>query len=172
MSAAELARAADVGALYLDHHRWLIGWLRRRVGCSQHAADLTQDTFVRVLALRDALPALQAPRAYLATTARRLLVDCARRQAIEQAWNDECAARAELAGAYPSPEASLIALRTLEALSRALEGVAEKAREAFVLHYLEGLTHADVAARLGVSDRMVRKYLAQVLVRCAPAPVA
>lgn len=171
MSAAQLAPAADVGALYVDHHRWLRNWLRRRVGCTHHAADLVQDTFVRVLALCDALPALQAPRAYLATTARHLLIDRARREAIEQVWREEYAARAETAGAYPAPEAALAAIRTLEALSRALDSVADKPRDAFVLHYLDGLTHAEAAARLGVSDRMVRKYLAQVLVRCA-APAA
>lgn len=169
MPAAEMAPAADVEALYTDHHHWLRAWLRRRLGCGQHAADLTQDTFLRVLTLRDRLPALQEPRAYLLTTARHLLVDQARRNALERMWHEECAARAELGGHYPAPELAVAALRTLEQLSRALEQAAPRARDAFVRHYLEGETHAQIAAQLGVSDRMVRKYLAQVLVQCVPA---
>lgn len=169
MPAAEIAPAADVAALYTDHHHWLRDWLRRRLGCGQHAADLTQDTFVRVLALRDRLPALQEPRAYLLTTARHLLVDHARRAALERVWHEEHQARAELGGHYPAPEMAVAALRTLDQLSRALDGVAPKARDAFVLHYLEGETHAHIAAQLGVSDRMVRKYLTQVLLQCAQA---
>jgi RNA polymerase sigma-70 factor (ECF subfamily) len=40
---------------------------------------------VRILASRDALLGMAEPRAYLTTTARRLLVDRARRQALAQA---------------------------------------------------------------------------------------
>lgn len=167
MSAAEIAPAASVEALYTDHHPWLRTWLRRRLGCAQNAADLAQDTFVRVLALHGALPVLQEPRAYLVTTARHLMVDRARRDALERAWHDEWAARAALDGHYPPPELAVSALRTLAQLARALDAAPGKARDAFLWHYLDGQTHAHIAARLGVSDRMVRKYLAQVLLQCA-----
>ena len=30
--------------LYLEHHGWLLGWLRRRLECSETAADLAHDT--------------------------------------------------------------------------------------------------------------------------------
>ena len=39
----------DIALLYSDHHGWLVGWLRRRLGNPCDAADLAQDTFVRVL---------------------------------------------------------------------------------------------------------------------------
>ena len=39
----------QVHILYSDHHPWLLGWLRSRLGCSQQAADFAQDTFVRIL---------------------------------------------------------------------------------------------------------------------------
>ena len=35
--------------LYLEHSGWLNGWLRKRMGCTENAADLAQDTFVRLL---------------------------------------------------------------------------------------------------------------------------
>ncbi len=35
--------------LYLDHHGWLHGWLRRRLGDREHAADIAHDTFLRLL---------------------------------------------------------------------------------------------------------------------------
>lgn len=167
MPAAEIAPAADVEALYTEHHPWLRSWLRRQLGCAHNAADLAQDTFVRVLALRDALPALQEPRAYLLTTARHLLVDRARREALERAWQAEWATRAALGGHYPAPDMAVMALRTLEQLSRALAASPAKAGEAFMRHYLDGQTHAHIARQLGVSDRMVRKYLAKVLLQCA-----
>jgi len=39
----------DMAALYVAHHGWLQAWLRRRLGDAHQAADLAQDTFVRLL---------------------------------------------------------------------------------------------------------------------------
>lgn len=157
----------QVEILYADHHGWLQGWLRRRLGDAHHAADVAQDTFVRILASRDALLGVQEPRAYLVTTARRLLIDRSRRQAVEQAYLDELALRAQDLPGHPSPEDVLMAVQALEQIGAALDGLAPRAREAFLRHYLEEQTHAAIAEALGVSSRMVRKYLAQALLHCA-----
>lgn len=55
--------------LYQDHHGWLLGWLRRKLGDSAQAQDLMHDTFVQLLAARH-LPALDNPRAYQSATPR------------------------------------------------------------------------------------------------------
>jgi len=34
--------------LYRDHHGWLQGGLRKRLGDREHAADVAQDTFLRL----------------------------------------------------------------------------------------------------------------------------
>ncbi len=39
----------QVHRLYRDHHGWLQGWLRKRLGDREHAADVAQDTFLRLL---------------------------------------------------------------------------------------------------------------------------
>ncbi|MFR0690385.1 sigma factor [Enterobacterales bacterium AE_CKDN230030158-1A_HGKHYDSX7] len=57
---------AAVSELYQHHHGWLQGWLRRRLGCQEQAADLAQDTFTRLLGSRRVLEARE-PRAYLTT---------------------------------------------------------------------------------------------------------
>lgn len=38
-----------VHTLYSTHHGWLHNWLRAKLGNSFDAADLAQDTFIRVL---------------------------------------------------------------------------------------------------------------------------
>lgn len=165
MSAAELQLQDEVHALYSEHHGWLYGWLRRKLGCPHRAADVAQNTFMRVLATRDALCGVAQPRAWLSTTAKRLIIDEARRERLEQAYLAELAALAQDGDAYPSPEQVLIALQALEQLSAVLEAVSPKARTAFVRHYLDGETLVAVAAELGVSVKMVQKYLAQVLLQ-------
>ena len=64
----------NVQRLYAEHHDWLLGWLNRRVNNRADAADLTQDTFCRVLTSPSATP-IAEPRAYLLTLARRLTID-------------------------------------------------------------------------------------------------
>jgi len=163
---AQTALQHDMHTFYSSHHGWLFGWLRKKLGCSHNAADLAQDTFLRIIASRDALIGMQEPRAYLTTTAKRLMLDRARRQLIEQAYLAELASAAETVGSYPDPAEILLAVEALEQISYALEVVSDNARNAFLLHYLDGRTHAQVAARLGVSMRMVQKYLVQALVKC------
>jgi len=170
MPAAESAFQQQIRALYSDHHGWLFNWLRRRLGCADNAADVAQDTFVRIIASRDALLgselALAQPRAYLATVSRRLLIDRARRQALERAYLAELASLAADLPGMPSPEETLAALQALDEIGAALARVSAKARQAFLLHYLEGLSQAAVAERLGVSARMVQKYLVRCLLQC------
>ena len=159
-----------IQVLYADHHSWLLGWLRRRLGCPHGAADVAQDTFLRILASRDALLAMREPRAFLTTTAQRLLIDRARRQTLERTYLAELAALAQQnPGFAPSPEDSLAVLQALEQISAVLEGLPPKPARAFLLYFLEGEPQPAIAAALGVSTRMVRKYLLQALLHCHAA---
>jgi len=152
--------------LYADHHGWLKTWLRRRLGCTQHAADVAHDTFLRIMTSRDALLGMREPRAYLTTTANRLLVDQSRRRLIEQTYLAEIALLAGSLPGYPSPDEILMAVEALEQIGAALDDVPPRVREAFLRHYLDEQTHAAIAADLGVSRRMVQKYLVQALLQC------
>lgn len=150
--------------LYIDHQGWLFGWLRKKLRCPSDAADLTQDTFVRVMQC-DELAQLREPRAFLTTTAGRLLIDHLRRRKLEQSYLAALALHSPDASA-PSAEDHHAALETLNALATMLETLPPKPRKAFLLYRLEGLPHAEIAARLGVSVSMIKQYLASVLMQC------
>lgn len=165
MISADIPLQHQFHDLYADHHGWLVHWLRRRLGCAHGAADLAHDTFLRILGSRE-LPGLREPRAYLTTTANRLIIDRARRQRIEQAYLAELALATERLESHPSPEQILAAVEALDHLCVALDGLAEKPRQAFLLHYLDGQTHAAIATQLAVSTKMVQKYLVKALVHC------
>lgn len=165
----EVSFQQEMHALYSAHHSWLFGWLRKKLGCAHNAADVANDTFVRILVSRDRLLGVSEPRAYLTTTAKRLLVDRARRHTLEQVYLSELIQAADPHAGHPSPEEILVAVQALEQISMALDGLSAKAREAFMLHYLDGQTHAAVAMQLGVSTKMVQKYLVQALVGCHAA---
>ncbi|MEX3777696.1 sigma-70 family RNA polymerase sigma factor [Pseudomonas sp. MYb118] len=150
--------------LYCAHHAWLHGWLRKKLGCSQRAADLAHEAFIRVLSLADP-HSIKEPRAFLATTAGRLLIDGARRRRIEQAYLEALAIQAHDAS-MPDPEAVHVALEALEKIAVMLAGLPAKPREAFLLSRLDGLTYSEIALQLNVSASTVKNYVASALVHC------
>ena len=163
LSSVQTPHSELVGALYRDHRGWLLAWLRRNVACPQRAEDLSQDTFVRLLG-RTELQAPREPRAFLAAIAKGLLFDYFRRAALEQAWLNELMLIPE--AEQPSPEEQHLILEDLKAIDRLLGKLSSKARAAFLYNRLDGMGHAEIAERLGVSVSRVRQYLAQGMRQC------
>ncbi|KJJ97520.1 RNA polymerase sigma factor [Pseudomonas sp. 21] len=153
----------DVQSLYSDHHGWLHNWLRGRLGNAADAADLAQDTFLRVL-LRPERVELHTPRAFLRTVARGLVIDHWRRQELERAYLDSIAHLPE--AQVPSAEDRHNILQLLENIARLLDGLKPKVRRAFLLAQCEGMPHARIAEELGVSIRSVERYIAEALFHC------
>ncbi|MFC5697682.1 sigma-70 family RNA polymerase sigma factor [Pseudomonas sp. GCM10022186] len=150
-------------ALYSEHHGWLKNWLRSKLGNTADAADLAQDTFLRLLGKGDSLE-LRTPRAFLRTVARGLVIDHWRREELERAYLEALACLPEAEA--PSPEERELILELLERIATMLERLRPKARTAFLLAQCEGLTHREVAARMGISLRSVERYVADALYQC------
>jgi len=164
LSAADRALHNEVRALYSDHRDWLVGWLRRKLGGDDGvAADLAQDTFVSVIESGSA-PAIQTPRPFLATLAKRLMIQRHRRQLLEHAYLDLLAALPEELA--PSPEAHCLALEALRQVDQALSDLPAKVKEAFLLAHLDELSYAQIAERLDVSASSVKQYLTRANRHC------
>lgn len=161
----------SLDALYKGYHGWLLVWLRRRLACPHNAADMAQDTFIRLLNAGSYV-APREPRAFLATIARRLLIDRSRRHKLEQAYLEELTRHAQYLEQAPSPEQLLAAVQALEHIARALDSMSARGRQVFILRHLEGLSHGQIADRLKVSTKTVQKYLVQALLHCHAATEA
>ena len=160
---SELIVESRIHTLYSDHFGWLRSLLYRRLRCSETAADLSQDVFVRLLG-RSSLPQFDEPRAYLARIAHGLVVDHRRRRAIEQAWLETLAALPEMEA--PSPEAQLMIVEALARIDALLDGLKPRVRQVFLLSRLEELSYPVIAARLDVSLSTVEKDMATALRHC------
>lgn len=147
-----------------------------------------QELWVRLQDLRPG-PIANA-RAYLFQMANNLVLDRARerrrRGLRDQGWTAmNCSlatgAGGEIEAVDPgqTPEMQLVEAEEREALARAIAALPEGARRAFCMHKLEGLGHAEVAARLGISRSGVEKHIAvamrhlrHLLVDCGPRGAA
>jgi len=158
-----LSQSNTVEVLYQDHHSWLTGWLRRKLGCPQSAADLAQDTFMRLLTARET-PTLAEPRAFLTVVAKRVLFNHYRRQDLERAYLQALAQMPEQV--VPSEEERAIILQTLMELDQLLDGLPSPVKRAFLLAQIDGLSHAEIGARLGISVATVKRHLSKAALRC------
>lgn len=156
-------RAQVLHRLFGEHHGWLLGRLCARLGCRHDAADIASETFTQMVALSDP-GAIREPRALLTTIAKRLIYASWRRRDLERAYLEALAQQPE--ASHPSPEEAALALEALTAIDHLLDGLSPKARAAFLYSQLEGLTYAEIAARLGVSVTRVHQYVIKGLTTC------
>jgi RNA polymerase sigma-70 factor (ECF subfamily) len=163
MPPTDSALQREITVLYSDHHGWLRGWLRKRLGDVHQAADLAHDTFMQLLA-RDEPVAAREPRAFLTTVAQRVLANHYRRQQLERAYLDALAALPE--PVEVSPEERAIVLETLAAIDRMLDGLPLPVKRAFLMSQLDGMSHAEIAAALEISITTVKRYLVKAGQQC------
>ncbi|MEG0636461.1 MAG: sigma-70 family RNA polymerase sigma factor [Pseudomonas sp.] len=157
------APSSPLEGLYHAHHNWLTGWLRQRLGCPHNAADLAQDTFMRLLQARET-PELKEPRAFLTTVAKRVLFNHYRRQDVERAYYQALAQLPEELA--PSEEHRAIIFETLLELDRLLDGLAPRVKRAFLMAQVDGLSYGEIAAQLNISLATVKRDLNKAAMRC------
>lgn len=148
-----------------QHHDDLLRFFTHKLGCRDLAADCTQDTYMHLVRMRPTID-VQNPRAFLFRVAANLAVDNlrkirTRREALSVEPPPE-----NTASPAPSAEDTLEAKQRLVQLEHAIGELSPKCRRALLLNRLEGKTHREIAAQLGVSESMVAKYIIQALKHC------
>jgi RNA polymerase sigma factor (sigma-70 family) len=122
------------------------------------AEDVMQDTFVRVYSGAPGYRPQARARAWVLTIARHLALDAVRRRTREPVSGMADGA------AVPAVEPDRIRLDVVHALLQ----LGEVDRQIVVLHDLTGLTHAEVAAELGLPAGTVRWRYRVALARLRP----
>ncbi|MFW5823617.1 MAG: sigma-70 family RNA polymerase sigma factor [Marinobacter sp.] len=156
----------NMNSLYRENQSWLRGWLYSRLGCSEAAADLAQDTFLRLLKTGNHPPEGESRR-YLTRIAKGLMIDAYRRQKIEEAYLESLSQLPEASAPDPARHHAII--ETLLEIDILLDGLPDKVRTALLLRQLDGLSYAAIARQLSVSVSSVEKYVARGLAACCLA---
>ena len=164
MSSADRALNLHVQNLYCEHHGWLHRWLDRKLGNTSDAADLAHDTFVRLLTRQSATSFGAEPRALLTHIAKGLVIDRWRRQDVERAYLDTVAHLPE--PEVPSPEIRWLILEALYRIDAMLSAMPDKARRAFLMSQLDGMTYSQIAEALDVSLITVKRYMRDAFLAC------
>ncbi len=155
---AEMAHAQRIDQIFREHNQLLLKFLAARLGSEQDAKEVAQEAYVRLLQL-DNPAGVSFLKAFLFKTAANIAIDRVRRR---QAVDSRSHYFAEFLF-EESPELSTSAAQDAEVTASALDELPDHWRAAFLLSRLDGLGTDEIAARMGVTDRAIRKYLVKTL---------
>ncbi len=156
----------DLEVAYGVHRADVMRLLLARTGDPAEAEDLMQELWLKVR--QQPGGPVQNGRAYLFRMAQNLVIDRLRerqrRMARDRRWSDAAtdfaSAAVEPADRRKNAEEDLLDRETVATLASAIGNLPDGARRAFQLHKIDGLSHAEVAARLGISKSGVEKHIA------------
>lgn len=142
-------------------YKELSRYLSRRFGSNVEAEDVLQDTFLRLQNV-SAEAEIKNPRSYLFRMASNQATDHIRaRQAFDRRFS--LAEDPDCADERPSPETVVDYRQRLDLLERAVSDLPPRQRQVFLMHKIDGLSHAEIARELGISKSAVEKLVMKAL---------
>ena len=157
-------RPSLIERLYAEHRAALHSFFRRRIRNQAHAADLAQEVYLRMLRVHDP-SSIRNPAVYLFTVASNLVKEQATLDQ-RQAGIDLDEAPLEGASTSFSLDGELDLKQRVDRLEQVLGQLSPKCRAALVLRFTHDLSYRQIAAHIGVSTQMAKKYVARGLELC------
>jgi RNA polymerase sigma-70 factor (ECF subfamily) len=155
--------------IYLQHREELCRHIVNKCGVkSSEAEDIVHSAFVRFVGMESPF-SVENPRAFLFTTSYNIAIDVKRHNQVqnryEQAVVDNDAEIVEALG----PEREVEGKQRLGIISRALWGMPKKRRQLLMMSRFDGLSYAEIARQVGLSETVVRKHVSNALADCHKA---
>jgi RNA polymerase sigma-70 factor (ECF subfamily) len=145
----------------------LVRYFAMRLGSQAAAEDVVQDIYVRIVSAE--IGCVENPAAFLYRLGSNLMLDRLkqkrRAEARDDAWHASQYRRAggeDVANAA-SPEEAAASRQRWRRLAAAIEDLPPQRRRAFELHKIDGLSHAETAAAMGISRSAVEKHISAAL---------
>ncbi|MGZ8181062.1 MAG: RNA polymerase sigma factor [Methylobacter sp.] len=155
----------NVEAIYLNHQSELQFHLTRIVNCPDIAADLAQESFI--IFFREAQKqTIDHPRGFLFRVAKNLAYDHIKHRKVTENYVQTKEQPLPPPSEFPSAEKLVSIDERLAAITRILDELPLRTREIFVLNRVYGMTYAEIAKDLSISDSAVEKHMAKALLHC------
>lgn len=153
--AALITRVADgdqsaLTTLYDSTNRLVFGLILRVVTDRSNAEEVLLDVYTQVWRQASTYDSLRgAPLAWLMTIARTRGIDRLRSGKHEHQHKESLDAIGEVTSSTASPEADSVTSERRQLVRAALESLSAEQREVIELAYYSGLSHSEIALRLG-----------------------
>jgi RNA polymerase sigma-70 factor (ECF subfamily) len=153
-----------VASIYLACRSLMAGVVRRIVR-RHDVEDILQEAFVRSFEAENR-QTIHDARAFLLRTARNLALDHVTRAAYRRTGSlDGLDEEHSIDDAAP-PDAQVDAEQRFLLFCQAVGSLPEQCRRVFVLKKIYGMSHEEIAARLGIAPSTIEKHIAKGLLLC------
>jgi RNA polymerase sigma factor (sigma-70 family) len=156
--------------LFKSQSRRLVGFLTHKLHNDDDAQDASQEVFLKLWKQEKRGQLRAEASAYMFSAARSVAVDCERRRQshrADQMLDLQDGELAEFPDSQLAPADDVQHWRqAIAALVSILGDLPEKTQRVFMLYHLENLNYADIARRLGMSERSVERHMARAFSHC------
>ncbi len=147
------------------HEPMLRAWLQSRFPSRLDLDDLIQESYLRVLKAHARVP-MDNPKAFLFATARNLALDYVKQPKFSRTDYLEQHDFADFADEGAAIPDVVARNQELEILTKAVQALPKRCRQAFTLAKIYGMSHKDIARKLGISRHTVAVQLRIGIVKC------
>jgi RNA polymerase sigma-70 factor (ECF subfamily) len=158
MSLPDPAIVAWVSANVIPFEAELRAKLRRRCADASEVDDLIQDVYYRILK-SGSLDHVRDPKAFLMQTAKNILIDRVRRDAIVHIDAVANLDELDVADSAPSPERVALARAELKWVLGLVSKLPDRCKQVFRARKVYGLSQDETAASLGITENVVEKEM-------------
>jgi RNA polymerase sigma-70 factor (ECF subfamily) len=152
---------SDLLASFLLHQKELRQFLTHKVNCAETAADLIQETYLRI-ARYSADDEIANQRAFVFRIADNLALDHLRSRA-RQEQRDGGLVDEDLVCRRPQPDSTLEGQQQMALFEKLIYELPPQCRTVFLLCRVEGKRYSEIAAELGISARTVESHMHKAL---------
>jgi len=152
----------DLLATYLEKRPSLVRFFAAKMKSVGAAEDLVQELYLKLADLKPD-KGIENPSAFLFRAAYNLMLDRQRQERRATVRDHAWLEARELQSGEPAVDDALAARRRLARMGAIIEEMPAKMREAFRLHKLNGLSHAETARAMNISVSAVEKHISAAL---------
>lgn len=138
----------------------------KRVQSSDIAADIIQDTFLRLMTSAPSAEIIENQKGYLYRVADNLAIDYLRRRSVQSNRFVSLDVVQNMPDDLPDAETVLAYRRAIQTLAEAIDELPPRCRQVFLLNRFDGLNYREIADRLRISTSMVEKHIMKAIGHC------
>ena len=154
--------------IFFRYHGRLVLFARKFTGDLSAAQDLVQDAFLALWEKSETITIHDSPKAYLFQAVRNKALNYNRHLQVKQAVREDLISKIETAekaffSDFNDPFYSLLEQEMEQKITILIDSMPEKCREVFKMSRQDHLKNKEIADKMGISVKMVEKYISKAL---------
>jgi RNA polymerase sigma-70 factor (ECF subfamily) len=155
--------------VYIRHRQELCAYIISKFGVdASDAEDIVQSAFAK-FAESEGVLSIENPRAFLYKACSNIAIDIKRHNKVRHGYSAEVFELEEEATDSVGPERASESRQRLGIIAQVMWAMPTRRRQLLMMNRFDGLSYAEIARQVGLSETVVRKHIAKALEECRKA---